>query len=224
MAKVLACPNGCHSGTSAARIRCGQCGAELVYLHLVPTPAAETGSEATAEKDPASEEGPRQSPVPTGLIVAIIAVLALAGFARFWGWRAPADSPRATSSPGNADSTGAIVRPAVPAGSASAASMGLLRPNDLGQALDRYRDALADQPSDPVLLDNVGQILVASGRPAEAIPYLKRAVEAEPWSVTARFDLAGAYARSGRPREAEELYAELARAGSTDPRASPAQP
>jgi len=221
MAKVLACPNGCHSGTNAARIRCGQCGAELIYLNLDAIPAAETGSEAseaTAEKDPAAEEGPRQSRVPAGLIAAAVVILALAGFVSLWNWWAPAGSPRAASSTGRADATGAIVRPAVLAGAASTAASELLRPNDLGQVLDRYRDALADRPSDPVLLDNVGQILVASGRPADAIPYLKRAVDAEPWSVTARFDLAGAYARSGRPKEAEELYAELAQSGSTDPR------
>jgi cytochrome c-type biogenesis protein CcmH/NrfG len=90
-----------------------------------------------------------------------------------------------------------------------------ITPGDLGQALEQYRAALAEKPADAELLGNVGQILVAMNRPAEAVPFLERAIEAEPFSIVARFDLAVAYGRSGRLKEAVEQYETLVRSGET---------
>jgi len=92
------------------------------------------------------------------------------------------------------------------------------RPGDLQQVLDRCRAALAERPADATLLDNVGQILVAMNRSSEAVPYLRQAVEIEPFNVTARFDLAAAYARSGQLKEAVDEYGQLVQAGTSDPR------
>jgi pentatricopeptide repeat protein len=90
------------------------------------------------------------------------------------------------------------------------------RPGDLEQALEHYREALTEKPADPELLANVGQILLAMNKPAEAVPFLEQAVAAEPFSIVARFDLAVAYGRSGRLREAVELYERMVRSGDAD--------
>jgi pentatricopeptide repeat protein len=92
------------------------------------------------------------------------------------------------------------------------------RPGDLDLALEHYRAALAEKPADPELLANVGQILVAMNKPAEAVPFLEQAVGAEPFSIVARFDLAVAYGRSGRLQEAVELYEGMVRSGEADVR------
>jgi protein O-mannosyl-transferase len=68
------------------------------------------------------------------------------------------------------------------------------------------------------LLTNIGQILVTMSRPAEAVPFLQQAVEAEPFSVVARFELAVAYARSGKLPEAVQQYEALEQSGSADVR------
>ena len=55
-------------------------------------------------------------------------------------------------------------------------------------------------------------------RPADAVPFLEQAVEAEPFSVVARFDLAVAYGRSGLLKEAVEQYETLIQSGDADVR------
>jgi tetratricopeptide (TPR) repeat protein len=119
--------------------------------------------------------------------------------------------PAAVSAPRAAP--GPVARSRQPEASTPAPSAG-----GLEQALDRYRAALAEKPADAELLANVGQILVAMDRPAEAAPFLEKAVEAEPFSIVARFDLAVAYGRSGKLKEAVEQYETLARAGNADTR------
>jgi tetratricopeptide (TPR) repeat protein len=97
-----------------------------------------------------------------------------------------------------------------------AAPDSMFKPGDLGQALEHYRAALAEKPADPELLNNVGQILVSMNRPADAVPFLEKAVEAEPFSVAARFDLAAAYARGGRLKDAIDQYEALVASGAAD--------
>jgi tetratricopeptide (TPR) repeat protein len=149
----------------------------------------------------------------------VLLVVALAGVLRFWDGTPPRpeiDKPTAAAGRSN---------PAPPAGLPDAASLGVppapddtRPPLDLGLALERYQAALAASPDDPQLLDNIGQILVALNRPSEAVPFIERAVAIEPFSLTARFNLAVAYARCGRLSEAVDLYGALAQTGSTDPR------
>ena len=92
------------------------------------------------------------------------------------------------------------------------------RPGDLGHALDHYRAALVDRPADPELLENTGQILVAMNRPADAIPFLEHAADADPMNTRARFNLAVSQARSGQLNEAAEAYTALARSNTADVR------
>ena len=94
-----------------------------------------------------------------------------------------------------------------------------VQPGDLGEALEHYRAALAEKPADPELLGNIGRILVEMNKPAEAVPFLEQAVDTEPFSVVARFDLAVAYGRSGKLKEAVEHYETLVQSGDADVRA-----
>ncbi len=221
MDKILACPH-CGPNLNGARLRCSRCGRELIYIgqdELVGLPG-----EAAAPDPPTAIARPRG--VWAGVTAAAVAVLALAGIIRPWDWLggpvAGGQARMAVGAPlaGGDRGPGAGVDPSVGPDEAlpADASAAVVRPNDLEQLLERHLAALDAQPSDPVLLDRVGQILVTLNRPAEAVPFLEQAVEAEPWSVVARFDLAGACARSGQPDKAVEHYGVLVQAGTTDAR------
>jgi tetratricopeptide (TPR) repeat protein len=92
------------------------------------------------------------------------------------------------------------------------------KPGDLEEALAHYREALGEKPAAPELMADVGQILIVMNKPAEAVPFLEKAVQAEPFSIITRFDLAVAYGRSGKLTEAVEEYTTLVRSGHGDAR------
>ena len=73
--------------------------------------------------------------------------------------------------------------------------------------------AAAIEPENPVVVANLGILLSDTGRPADALPLLERAVSLDPDLHQARFSLAIAFARLGRradaTREAEELLRRL---------------
>jgi choline-sulfatase len=73
--------------------------------------------------------------------------------------------------------------------------------------------AVLIEPDNPVANANLGLLLSDTGRPAEAVPYLQRALSLDPDLHQARFGLAIAFARIGRrseaAREAEELLRRL---------------
>jgi tetratricopeptide (TPR) repeat protein len=187
-------------------------------------------SEAEFLGQEAACAGPEQKPAASrraglwlSVSAAVVVVVAMAGLASP-GRETPASAPQQVTpmSPAALPSAALSALAALPVdpteSRAVAAPPAPIRPGDLGQALERYRAALAEKPLDAELLDNVGRILVAMNRPAEAVPFLERAVEAEPFSLVARFDLAVAYGRSGRPREAVEQYEVLVRSGEADVR------
>jgi tetratricopeptide (TPR) repeat protein len=68
---------------------------------------------------------------------------------------------------------------------------------DYAAAADRYRQAIADSPSDADALNNLGQVLTRMGEAEKAIPYLERANELYPNVWTYRFNLARAYGQTG---------------------------
>jgi len=215
MNRILTCPH-CGPTLTEARLRCDRCGRELVYI-----------SESEFLGQPTAGDAPEQKPAVlrraglwVGVSAAIVIVVAMAGLA-VPGRQTPASAlqaapmltavqpPAALSAeagmPGRPTESRPPAAPAVP-----------VKPGDLGQALDRYRTALAEKPLDAELLGNVGQILIAMNRPAEAVPFLEQAVEAEPFSIVARFDLAVAYGRSGRLEDAVEQYEALVRSDEAD--------
>jgi Tfp pilus assembly protein PilF len=155
-----------------------------------------------------------------GVAASVAVVAAMAGLLKPGR---PAAPPAAPNTPGIVAEEAQPVphAPAAVAGSRNDAPVpaepdNVFKPGDLGQALEHYREALAEKPADPELLNNIGQILVAMNRPAEAVPFLEKAVEAEPFSIAARFDLAAAYARCGKLQDAVEQYETLVRSGSAD--------
>jgi Tfp pilus assembly protein PilF len=213
MNRILTCPH-CGPTLTQARLRCDRCGRELVPI----------SERELARRQPASTAPEQEPPVPRragpwiAVCAAVVVVVATAGLT-IPGRLAPVPAP-----PALVQQTLSAVA-ALPAGPAYQA--GPLRPGardephkpgDLAHALEHYRAALAAKPADPELLANIGQILVAMNRPAEAAPFLEQAVEAEPFSITARFDLAVAYARSGKLQEAVEQYQALMQSDAADMR------
>jgi tetratricopeptide (TPR) repeat protein len=75
------------------------------------------------------------------------------------------------------------------------------------------READRAEPDNPVVAANLGLVLSDSGRPAEGVPYLQRALTLDPTFDQARFYLAIAFARLGRrddaAREATTLLERL---------------
>lgn len=217
MNRILTCPH-CGPTLTKARLRCDRCGRELVYISEAEFLGQPTAREAPESKTAVS----RRAGLWAGVSSAVVVVVAMAGLT-MPGRRAPVSATPVAPMLMTAQPSMARAAPAAPPGapdeSRPPAGPGeAIAPGDLGHALDRYQAALAEQPADAELLANVGQILVAMNRPSEAVAFLERAVEAEPFSVVARFDLAVAYGRSGRPREAAEQYETLLRSGSTDVR------
>ena len=65
------------------------------------------------------------------------------------------------------------------------------------------------EPDNPVVSANLGLVLSDAGQPAEGIPHLQRALTLDPNLHQARFALAIAFARSGRPADAAKEAREL---------------
>jgi Flp pilus assembly protein TadD len=214
MNRILTCPH-CGPTLTEARLRCNRCGRDLVYVSELEFLGL--GAEAEAgEQRPAAG---RRVRLWAGVSAAVAVVIAMAGLA-VPGTNAP---PPAAPPPTTMRLPGAVPNSAAafPSTAESArldAPTTAFKPGDTGVALDRYRSALAEKPGDAELLANVGQILVAMDRHAEAVPFLEQAVQAEPFSIVARFDLAVAYGRSGQPKEAVEQYEALVRSGQADAR------
>ncbi len=104
-----------------------------------------------------------------------------------------------------------------PAGT-SAAGIRAFDAGDLRRALELSLAALDERPGDPAALNNVGQVLVALDRPADAIAYLERAVDAQPSESAFRFNLAVALTRSGNVGRGLDLLRELGAAAPGDAR------
>jgi tetratricopeptide (TPR) repeat protein len=216
MNRILTCPH-CGPTLSDARLRCDRCGRELVYISEGEFTGRKAASDA-AEQNPAAA---RRTRTWIAVTAAVAVVVAMAGLT-MPGRQAPASPVADAPTTMTAQLPEAAPLPsAAPAGrSASsqppAAPVEAVAPGDLGEALEHHRAALAEKPADAELLANVGQILVAMNRPADAVPFLEKAVEAEPFSVVARFDLAVAYGRSGQLTEAVEHYETLVQSGDAD--------
>lgn len=65
------------------------------------------------------------------------------------------------------------------------------------------------EPDNPVVSANLGMLLSDAGQPAEGIPHLQRALTLDPNLHQARFALAIAFARAGRPADAAKEAREL---------------
>jgi tetratricopeptide (TPR) repeat protein len=79
---------------------------------------------------------------------------------------------------------------------------------DLGEfevAEAHYRESLAIEPQ-PAIYNDLGFVLERQGLPFEAVDMYRKALELDPESVTAHFNLASSLARSGEFAEAESHF------------------
>jgi len=217
MNRILTCPH-CGPTLTEARLRCDRCGRELVYI----SEHEFTGRDASGDAVEPQPAGRRRIIIWAGVSAAALVVIAMAGLT-IPGRLAPVSAqlvaPIAmTAQPPIAIAESSPRRDEANASRPAAASDKAVQPGDLGEALEHYRAALAEKPADPELLGNIGRILVQMNKPAEAVPFLEQAVEAESFSVVARFDLAVAYGRSGKLKEAVEQYETLVKSGDADVR------
>src|SRR5439155_11995309 len=85
--------------------------------------------------------------------------------------------------------------------------------NDRAAARRTLTAALDVEPSNAVIVANLGLLVSDSGKPDDALPLLQQALTIDPDLHQARFGLAVAFARLGRrtdaAREAEELLRRL---------------
>jgi Flp pilus assembly protein TadD len=77
---------------------------------------------------------------------------------------------------------------------------------DMDGALEQYQKAVHDNPQDVMSLNNLGQVLVRSGRAKEAIPNFERAIELNRSSWAPHFNLARAHSELGNWKDAIAEY------------------
>lgn len=83
----------------------------------------------------------------------------------------------------------------------------LIRSRDWQEAADILASLLADAPADATLNLMQGEVLIALGRMEQAIPHLRKTVEAEPSRPRANFQLGIALAAIGQVEPALEAFA-----------------
>ena len=199
MAQAIICAK-CGSKVRQGRERCPRCRAFIT----VPDPARA----AAASK--------RLATIAAGVSGAFVLVLLV-----LWFLRGPATSkaPAMTRAVAPSAAPAAAVpqpteaaaplpqigrdRPFLDAAGAGAAAYGS---GDYATSLAQYQAAVERNPKDADSLSNLGQVLVRLNRPADAIPYLTRAVVLAPDRWAYQFNLARALGLVGRSEESIQAY------------------
>ena len=190
----------CGSKLRPGRERCPRCRAFVT----VPDPTRERET---------SRKLATVSAVLAGTFVVLVAGLWIW---REWGTPRPptksvappaAAAPREPSAPVSEPARGLPQlgrdRPFLDPSGAGAAAYG---EGDYAAALAQYQAAVEKNPKDTDSLSNLGQVLVKMNRPADAIPYLNRAVSLAPDRWAYQFNLARALGLVGRLDESIEGY------------------
>lgn len=101
-----------------------------------------------------------------------------------------------------------------------ARAIALWRQNRVEPALSAMDGLLKAEPQNPYFLELKAQILMESGRVAEALPLYRKAVERAPDAALIRIDLARALLETAdkTPERLEEAVTQLERAGRTEDR------
>jgi Tfp pilus assembly protein PilF len=79
-------------------------------------------------------------------------------------------------------------------------------PANLAKTLESQRRLAAQKPNDPAVLNDLGNLLVLSGQPAEAETAYRKAIELDATKSSALFNLGLLLQQRGSLREAEDLY------------------
>ncbi|MGH9147689.1 MAG: tetratricopeptide repeat protein [Vicinamibacterales bacterium] len=190
MIEAIVC-RACGAKIKAGRERCLRCGNKL---------EGSSGTRPTTLlTDLSSKHGPA---LRAGGALSLVVLLGVLGAVYLRARPSnPASISVSTSAPKPATATRAVqsAEPALEprlldhklAGSVSYAQ------GDYAAAIDRYRQALVENPNDADTLNNLGQVLTRMGQAAEAIPYLDRARELYPNVWAYRFNLARAHGQTG---------------------------
>ena len=80
-----------------------------------------------------------------------------------------------------------------------------------------WQDTIAKRPGNARIYTNAGQVFLAQGDPAAAMPLLRRALELDPHLVSAKINLGNAFRECGQPLEAESLLREAVADAPNDP-------
>jgi Flp pilus assembly protein TadD len=168
--------------------------------------------------DPARERETSRKLATISTVLAGSFIVLVAGL---WAWREwgtprppaksvappPASAPREASAPVTEPARALPQlgrdRPFLDPSGAGAAAYG---EGDYASALAQYQAAVEKNPQDTDSLSNLGQVLVKMNRPADAIPYLSRAVSQAPDRWAYQFNLARALGLVGRLDESIAGY------------------
>jgi len=202
-------------------VRCGRCGARYGAQRAK---CPKCGGSVPRPIQAAS--APRVGRGTAAVAGGVAAFAVLVGALWYWGLRQPnlIDTEPSGASPLGA----ALLRPSdrqavvPPPGSASVPAVTPFRESaaegrqayaegNLEEALARFRERIAQSPSDAESLSNAGQVLVRLGRPAEAQPLLAKAVALDPDRWAYRFNLARVFGLLGDWVRAAQEYQEAAR-------------
>jgi len=82
---------------------------------------------------------------------------------------------------------------------------------NLAKTLESQRRLATQKPNDPAVLNDLGNLLVLSGQPAEAETAYRKAIELDPAKSSALFNLGLLLQQRGSLREAEDLYGRVLR-------------
>jgi tetratricopeptide (TPR) repeat protein len=183
-----------------AAIICQACGAKVRDTHVRCPRCRAVLAKAPAAQPPSSDL--------TGKVVAGVLVLAVAAtLVVLWRGRAVPEPPPSAAASGAGRAGGPRVTPGpaalppaptgeIPADPAFARSSRLVDPPGAGDeaALARLRAAIAQDPQDAGALADAGRVLLALGRPQEALQPLKQAAVLQPenWGYAFRYALAAA--------------------------------
>lgn len=183
--------------SAAAAVICGACGAKIKAgrrnclrcgVSLDATPAGGAGAE------PALASRPGPALIAGSLISSLILLIFVGAFVGRSGRPATTVSP-----PDEAAALEAAADVPVPPVSAiddtqtNAAGTVAYHDGDYSTAEQRYRQVLDVRPDDADALNNLGQVLVRTGKADEALPYFDRAIELYPAVWAYRFNRARAY-------------------------------
>ncbi|HEY7447997.1 MAG TPA: tetratricopeptide repeat protein [Vicinamibacterales bacterium] len=199
MAQSVVCAS-CGAKIKAGRARCLRCGVQL--------PAVVAPSDGTR---PSWKEN-------HGLILAGAAVLVLPVVFLAMSMRGSPDSPSPAApvsppppqqarKPDSAIGPTLVARPFLDSARAvqTASAAG-----SLDGAVDRFREAVQQNPDDAESLNNLGLALVQAGQTTQALPHLERATKSFPGVWEYRFNLARAYSQMEQwSRAAAEYRAAL---------------
>ena len=215
-----------------ASVACGQCGARMradrpkcLRCDAPLRPPAKPGRGA-------GTVGAKLRTPMAGGVLALIALLAI-GVVRFWSpdpqetaavvaagrpASAMSEAPDPTPVPTPAEAASVASEPAPSAAGHPAAALPpgragneFFKKGDLEAALIRYEEALARNPNDVEVLNNMGQTLVRLDRPEEAGAFFQGAIRINPERWAFRFNYGNALARTEQWREAVEQFREAAR-------------